>query len=152
MNKISFVVVVALLAVGCKEGDAGPQGPKGDQGIQGLQGPQGQQGPVGPPGPIGGGLYRSHSDIYCLSVTGATSANGWHLEAACESAADLGLVGSCSGATAAGLSATLNEPWYWTNPDGGRPVWACGWTQADGNPPTIDLPYAQATICCIKAR
>src|SRR5690606_3698255 len=77
------------------KGDRGPAGPVGPQGPTGPQGPQGEAGPPGPQGAIGGGLYTSREDLYCVRATGSSAAGD--LSVRCEDVADLPISGRCGG-------------------------------------------------------
>lgn len=62
MKKLSFLLVITLLAFAC-EGKQGPIGPAGPEGEQGQQGEQGPEGPEGPPGESGATIIYEYGVI-----------------------------------------------------------------------------------------
>ncbi len=62
MKKLSFLLVITLLAFAC-EGKQGTIGLTGSDGEQGEQGEQGPQGPEGPPGESGATIIYEYGVI-----------------------------------------------------------------------------------------
>ncbi len=62
MKKLSFLLVITLLAFAC-EGKQGPIGLTGSDGEQGEQGEQGPGGPQGPPGESGATIIYVYGTI-----------------------------------------------------------------------------------------
>ncbi len=73
MKKLSFLLVITLLAFACE----GKQGPIGPAGADGEQGDQGEQGPTGPQGPDG---ESGATIIYEYGVISIGNYNGSFLE------------------------------------------------------------------------
>lgn len=132
-------------------GDRGPVGPAGPQGPQGPAGPQGPQGEPGPPGAqgaIGGGLYTSREDLYCVRETGTTSGS---LSVSCEEVWDLPVSGRCGGSGSSQATVLrINTSESWDIPTG-RAAWSCDWALAETmTVPSGGFPLAQAEICCVR--
>lgn len=130
-------------------GPAGPAGPKGDTGLQGPKGndgAQGIQGQQGVPGAANGGLYASHSNVYCKTAQGAPANTGL-VFVECNSTADLGLTGSCFGQGRSDVYVDVSraDGWDQTNV---KPRWTCAFNFASTSTP-VALTNATAQICCI---
>lgn len=156
--RLIITALIATALLGCSEGargPAGPEGPEGPVGPTGPQGPRGDQGPKGDPGMPGatgmpgGGLYTSHADVYCREVKEATAANLMQVVAECDSAEDLGLVGTCYGHGRPDVYLNFSAPEGWDT-TGAKPAWRCGWVRDDFTLPPVTLPDAVARICCIR--
>lgn len=131
-------------------GDRGPAGPAGPQGPVGPPGPQGEAGPPGPRGAIGGGLYTSREDLYCVRATGSSAAGD--LAVQCEDVADLPISGRCGGSGWSQATVLrVNASEYWDDP-AGKAGWRCDWALVSTmTAPPGGFPLAQAEICCVRA-
>ena len=156
MKTLPLLVLACSLACSSNTGQQGPKGDKGDPGPTGAQGPAGTQGPQGPQGstgpqgaqgPPGNGWYTAHSDLYCRTSVGATSANNWTLTSQCDDVLDLGLTGSCYGHGRADAYVADTHPLF--DSGGQTAKWICVWNFA-GAP--ADLPNATSEVCCIHHR
>jgi hypothetical protein len=158
----AIVVAGAALLGGCNsaspQGPAGPQGPKGDPGSQGNAGPPGPAGDAGPRGPVGGGLYASRADTYCVRRTGLFVADGGiqgslgSMVLSCADPSDLPLTGSCDGQDLQNyyLVQSLPAGGTWDSSNGAVPAgWECDWTYAPGHV-QVDMTAARGIICCIS--
>src|SRR5690606_29575967 len=130
-------------------GERGPAGPQGPQGPAGPQGPQGEAGAPGMPGAIGGGLYTSREDLYCVRATG--SSPGGALEVRCEDVADLPVSGRCGGSGSSEATVLrVNASENWDVPSG-KAGWRCDWALVSTmTAPAGGFPLAQAEICCVR--
>ena len=131
------------------QGPAGPAGAPGATGVQGLTGPAGPQGPAGPAGAANGGLYTSRDNVYCNPVS-MPNDGSLSVSAPCLSDRDLPLAGSCESVGGTGnLTLGTNRPSGWQGMNVGNPAqWTCGWLNSAGQ--DVNVPGAQANICCIK--
>ncbi len=134
----TIAVVTSLAALGACGGSTGPQGPAGPAGATGAT------------GATGGGFYANRGDMYCNSnvmANGATS-----VSAACNTTQDLPVSGGCS-SSGGGVDIALNvdAPFGWNGTVAADIVtaeWNCEWTSASNG--AVNVPGAQATICCVK--
>jgi hypothetical protein len=162
----SLVVACALCLLGCLQGPTGQQGPVGLTGVAGPTGPSGPRGNTGatgqpgPAGPIGGGVYVDRTKVYCNTnaqglfvADGGISGGSGGLSVECGDQHDLPLFGTCDGVRGNDVSLTLTEPGVWNTTDGGPfgdvAEYDCGW-QFNIGAAQHDLPYARATICCVR--
>ena len=125
------------------------QGPGGVSGPQGPAGPQGPQGPQGPAGPAGGGLYTKHSNVACYGQTGVTVPGDLRAVVECLNPEELYLSGSCDGVDRDDVYVRRNRAFV-IDDDGEPASHLCQWA-FDSTATPVDLPTAQATICCIRA-
>jgi hypothetical protein len=164
MSSRSCLAMAAVVAVGwgaactVPQGPAGAQGPKGDPGMSGPVGPQGPAGAAGSQGPVGGGLYGSRADTYCVSRTGLFVADGGivgglgSMSLTCKDTADLPLTGSCDGQDLQNYYLVHSFPsggvWDGSNTSVAA-GWECGWSYAPAHA-EADMLAARGTICCIS--
>jgi len=147
MKHTTIAVALLIPCLSCGTGEQGPAGPRGPVGPTGPQGNVGPQGLTGPAGPSGGGYYVSRSDVYCNPATDANAGNGYSLQAACNSIADLPLSGSCSGITTPAILITSYP--HFSDDLTYAAHWDCAWAFPSGVTP-VDLTEAVAVICCVQ--
>lgn len=145
----SILITAFIFFAACGSQSKGPKGDTGPQGPAGPTGPSGVAGPQGTAGTSNGGLYTSHTDVYCKTATGTTAASGL-LFVDCDDPADLGLSGSCYGQGRADVFIDVSQSENWSQPNVAA-RWTCTFN-FDSSVTRVALPNATARICCIKHR
>ena len=145
----SILITAFMVLAACGSQNKGAKGDTGAQGPAGPAGSPGAQGAPGTPGASNGGLYTSHTDVYCKTSTGTTAASGL-LFVDCDDPAELGLSGSCYGQGRADVFIDVSQSENWSQPNVAA-RWTCAFN-FDGSVTRVALPNATARICCIKHR
>jgi hypothetical protein len=92
--------------------------------------------------------YSSRDQVDCYTAVMDSNPAVLEVRAACQSADDLPLVGSCSLGETGNYTLVSSAPagWDLANSSGGPAEWRCRWAR-DGQ--LVNVPSAQAWICCV---